>query len=450
MSTFTGGLASGIDTGALIKSLVAAASKPLTVIEDQRAATQDKKDAYDTLTSRLNALGTALQNLDTVSEFRSVTGTSADDSALGVTVGGDAVVGRFSVKVNALATASMSVSNGFSSRDAAGSFAQGTLGVTVGGVTTNVTIGSTETNLDDVVTAINDQVEGVTAYVMDTGDATNPYRLVITGNDTGASNAVSIDTSGLDASSGSVPTMTEVTAAADAELEVNGVTITSDSNQIDSAIQGVTFDAREVTTSAVTVSVGRDTESMVTKMQTVVTAYNSVISYINSQKVYNPDENIKGAFIGETQPTTVVQGLQSLIASQFTTTGSLTTLTSLGISTGKDGQISLDTDKLTDALNNHFEDAVSLFTTSTTGVAGKFDTLIDSYTGDDGSVVGRSESLSTQLDAADKRIADFNDYLAKYQARLEKSFTAMELAMSKFETAKAALLALMPDTTTSS
>src|SRR5688572_16998501 len=102
MSTFTGGLVSGIDTGSMISGLVAAASRPLDVLRDQKAAVESTKDAYDTLATRLDALRTALEGLDTATEFRSVTGASADDTALGVTVAGDAVEGRFSVRVDAL------------------------------------------------------------------------------------------------------------------------------------------------------------------------------------------------------------------------------------------------------------------------------------------------------------------------------------------------------------
>jgi flagellar hook-associated protein 2 len=448
MSTFTGGLVSGIDTGAMISSLVAAAAKPLDVIKNQKATAQDRKDAYDTLGSRLDALGTALASLDTLEEFRSVTGTTSDDSALGITVGGDAVVGRFSIKVDQLAAAAMSVSDGFASRTATGEVATGTLKITVGDTATEITVGTSQSSLDGLAKAINEQVDGVTAYVMETGDATKPYRLVISGDDTGAENAVSIDTSGLDGSTGTIPTMTEVTAAQDAKLEVNGITITSSQNEVSGAIQGVTFNAREVTSSPVTVNVARDTATMTTKMKAVVTAYNSIMSYIRGQKSYNPDENIRGAFVGESQPNSVMQRMQSMMASTFTATGSLSTLSSIGITTEQDGDIALDEDVLHTALTSDFEDVVSLFTTESTGVAASLTTMIEGFTGDTGTVTGRSNSLATQLDTFDERISAFQDKLDSYRSRMEKQFTNMEIAMSRFQNAQSQLLALMPDTST--
>lgn len=450
MSTFTGGLASGIDTASLITGLVAAATKPLTVIKAQQADVQAKQDAYDTLSSRLDSLSTALADLDTVQEFRSVTGRSADDTALGVTVAGDAVVGTFRVQIDQLASASMTVSEGMASRSAESSLAQGTWHFTVGGTTTDVTIGAADANLDDLVAAINDQVAGVTAFVMDTGDATNPYRLVVTGDDTGLDNAVTIDTTDLDGATGTVPTMTETTAACDALLQVNGILISASTNEIDTAVQGVTFTAQEVTTSPVTVTVGRDTDAMVTKMAAVITAYNAVTSYVREQKVYNPDEGLKGAFVGESQANTVTEQLQSLMASQFSGLGALDTLASLGITTARNGDLELDEDKLHTVLNSNFEDVVSLFTDSSTGVAASITALVETFTGDEGTVTLRSESLGQQVDTMDDRIADFQDQLDTYEARLQKQFTNMEIAMARFQTSQAALLSLMPDTSSNS
>jgi len=198
MANSVGGLVSGIDTGAIIDSLVGAAGRTKSIMQDQQDRLESRKTAYATLGARLETLQTALDAVSTPADFRSVTGRSASSDDVGVTVDGDAVIGRFSVKVNRLASASMDVSSGISSRDTAGVMATGSLSLTLGGTTTAVTIEADDT-LEDVVENINSSVDGVTAYIMETGDAANPYRLVIAGEETGAANAVTIDTSGLDA-----------------------------------------------------------------------------------------------------------------------------------------------------------------------------------------------------------------------------------------------------------
>jgi flagellar hook-associated protein 2 len=440
MGNAIGGMASGIDTGAIVDALVAASARTRDVMTSQQEAMSKRETAYGTLGARLTSLSSALAALDTPTELRSVTGSSKDESALGVTVGGTAVVGRFQIKVNTLASASMSVSTGVTTRDT-GVLATGTLGITVGTTTTNVTVDSTTDSLDDLAEAINDQVAGVTAYVMETGDATSPYRLVVAGQDTGAANAVSLDTSGLDSMTGELPTFTEVTAASDAEIEVNGVLVTDDDNDIEGAILGVTFHANEVTTSTVEVNVARDDDSMVTKLNSVVTAWNAVMSHVRAQSTWNPDEDIKGAFIGESVPKNVLTSLQGKLSASFGS-GTLTSLGALGIKTTQDGDLELDEDVLRGALDDDFDDVVGVMT----GDTGAFKVLtaaIDGFVDEEsGSITGRKDSLAEQITVMEERITAFNDRLEAYKKRLEKQFTAMEIAMSRFQSTQSALTAL--------
>lgn len=448
MSSFNiGGIVSGIDTEAMIDQLVTANSARKTIMKEKVATWEDRRDAYATLTSKLDSLKASLQDLDTVAEFRSVTGTSGDESLVKVTTAGDAVAGRYQLSVQRLATAAMEVSGGFASRSTDGAVATGTLAVTYGGTTTNVAIGATKSSLDDVADAINDQVAGVTAYVMETGDAANPYRLVVAGDDTGAENAVALDTSGLDPATGALPTFTTVTAAQDAWVKLNGVDVYDADNDLDGAVQGVTFALQdEDPASTVTVTVERDTDAMVAKIQTFVDNYNAVMSYVRSQEVYNPDEDMVGAFHAESAPDSVVSGLKSVVASTFAASSIYETLGQIGIATTQDGDLELDTDDLRTALDANFEEVVALFTDETDGFNAALQDKIDVYAdADDGTLAERQSTLDDQIEDMEERIDAFESRMEDYEDRLRSQFTAMEVAMAKFEQAQNSLLALMPD-----
>lgn len=447
MSNGVSGLISGIDTASMVDGLVAAASRPITLLNARKDAFEDRHDAYATLASRMSTLQDALNDISDIDELRSTSGTSSDDSAVSVTVDNDAVVGRYAVEVTQLATSTMAVSAGFSSRDTDGTVATGTLNITVGSTTTAVTIDSGTSNLDDLVAAINDQVEGVTAYVMDTGDATNPYRLVISGQDTGDDAAVTIDTSGL-TGTGTVPTFTDATSAADAIVSINGVEVRSASNTFDGVISGVTFNVESLATDTVEITVEPDNDAVVSKMQAVVDAWNAVTSQIRSQKVWNPDENIEGAFVGESLPGQLMSGMQSLMASSWGSS-SVDAMSHLGITTAQDGDLEFDTAVFTAALNDDF-DATLDFMSGDDGPAAALSTLIDTYTDeDDGLLVARQESLDGQVEDIDTRIESVGRKITAYRERLESQFLAMELAMSRFQSAESALTALMPDTNSS-
>ncbi len=456
MSITIGGLASGIDTDALVVGLVAAASRPGDLLEAQQAEIESRQSAYSTLSARLATLQEALQAIDEVDEFRAVAATSTNDDAVGVTAAGDAIVGAFTVQVNALAAASLHVSQGFADRDDDALGATGSLVITVGSAAAvTVTLDGTHSSLDDMVSAINDQVEGVTAYVMDTGDAATPYRLVIAANSTGTANDVVVDTAALTAVSGTgaVPTLSEVTNAADASIEINGVVVTHSDNDIEGVIQGVTIHAYATTATDAQITAGtgslervtvtRDEDAMVEAIQAIVTAWNAVTTHIATQRSWNPDESIRGHFIGESVPRQVTQQLQSAVASSYGT-GDITALSQLGISTNQDGELELDEDALREALSANFENVVSLFTDAAPdGVNAALQAVIDTFIDeDDGTVEGRIESLGDQIETMQDRIDAFDARMEAYEERLRSQFTQMEIIMSRLDSSMSILEAL--------
>jgi len=450
------GIVSGIDTESMVESLVAAASAPKGVLESNLEDLEDLQEAYAGIQNRIEAFQEALEAMDTVDELRALTGTSADESAVTVALDGDAVMGNYSVQVLALASNEMEVSEGFADQYTDGTFATGTFSITYAGVQTDITIDAEGSSLQNVVDAINEQVDGVTAYVMDTGDETNPYRLVVVGDDTGADNTLSFDTSGLDSGTGQVPVFTAVQTAQDASVVINGITVTDDDNVIDNAIQGIAFTVKETTTSAVSVGVARDDDAIVAKVQAFVDAYNALVDYIDQNQVFNPDEDISGALVGESLVGSIQRELQSTLTASYGDWGELGMLASLGVTSSQSGELEFDEETFRELLDTNFDAVIDFFTvdqeadeTAGTGASflsamkASFVTLLDS---ESGWLPVRGESLQESIDTTNERISDFEDYLAEYEERLRTQFTNMELTLARLEANQQALEALMPDT----
>ena len=165
------------------------------------------------------------------------------------------------------------------------------------------------------------------------------------------------------------------------------------------------------------------------------------MSHVRAQSTWNPDEDIKGAFIGESVPKNVLTSLQGKLSASFGS-GTLTSLGALGIKTTQDGDLELDEDVLRGALDDNFDDVVGVMT----GDTGAFKVLtaaIDGFVDEEsGSITGRKDSLAEQITVMEERITAFNDRLEAYKKRLEKQFTAMEIAMSRFQSTQSALTAL--------
>lgn len=439
-----GGIVSGIDTESMITQLVSAASGPKTVLENKQTDLEELQTSYEELSSRLTDLQSALEALDTSKEFRSLKGTSNND-AVDVTVSGDGVAGTYSIQVNQLASSEMEVSSGLTDKSSTGVIGTGTLTITYAGTATNITVGSSDTSLENLVDLINEEMEGVTAYIMDTGDASAPYRLVISGNDTGASNTIAINTSGLTGGSESL-SFTEAVSAADSEVVINGITVTDADTSIDDVIQGVTFDLLDTTSSAATVKVGADVDAMVDKISAFVDAYNSIVSYVGVESLYDEDSGSKGPFIGETTVSRLMSNLKTAVADQYSASSVITALSEIGFATQQTGKLELDTDALTVALQDNLDDVVAIFTDST-GFNTAIQKVLDNYIDDtDGFITDRIDSLGNQIEDIDEDISDFDDKMDAYEERLRKSFTAMEIALGKLETAQSALEALLPST----
>ena len=441
MSSFhVGGIVSGLDTETIISQLVAAASVPKTVMKAKQTELQDRKDAYTELSSRLTDLQSAMTAMDTETEFRSVSGSSTDSDVATATVDGDGVVGTYNLVVSSLADSDMQVSQDvFSDGSDSVTSSSGTYSVTYAGVTTDVSVDA-GTSLDELVKAINKQVDGVTAYTMDTGSG---LKLVIAGNDTGASNTVSISSTLTSLSS-----YDHASTAADAALTINGVSITSSDNTINGVVQGVTFDL--VDTGSTKVKVGVDTDAMVTKLEDFVTAYNSIITYVGSQSILDTSLKTKGPFVGETVTSRLTSNMKSAVASTYSASSVVTALSQIGFSTLQTGKLELDSSTLKDALENNLDDVTAIFTDSSgfnTALQDVLDRYIDST---DGTVTNRIDSLGDSIDGISTDISNFDDRMTAYEERLRKGFTAMEIALGKLETAKSSLAALLPTTSSSS
>lgn len=443
MSSFSiGGIVSGLDTNSIIDSLVASASTPKLVMEAKKTDLEDLQSAYEELSSRLTDMQTALEDIDTLAEFRSLSGSSSDEDVATVTVDGDGVVGTYNLTVTQLADSAMLVSDDvFADSDTTSVGVSGdTITLDYGGTSTVVTLDS-NTTLEELADAINDEVDGVTAYVMNTGSG---YKLVLSGEDTGASNTLSItSTTGTLATSFASGT-TAASTAQDAALTINGVAITSEDNSLSDVIQGVTFELEDSGSTKVIVEV--DEDAIADKVEAFVDAYNSVISYVGLESIYDDDAETRGVFIGETVVSRLLANMKTKISTNFEEDSSdpIGALAEIGFETLQSGKIEFDADVFKDALADNLDEVTTLFTDEfAPAMADVIDLYIDET---DGLVTNRVDSLGELIDTVTEDIEDFEDRMDAYEARLKKNFTAMEVALGKLQTAQDSLSALLPST----
>lgn len=461
------GLGSGIKIDEIVTALVNAERAPKTnQLDNLEKQTTTRISAMGTLTGALNTFKTALDALNKPSLFESRTASTSSSSVLKATAATTAPAGTYSVQVQQLATSSkvalQSVASGTGSGSTVATFNSGTLEISAGNTSISVDVTGANNTLAGMRDAINEagKDSGISATII-TDDSGS--RLVLSSTKTGAGNDIQVAvtedgvTSGNNAltSQSFTPTVDPdnadaflkpssdtgaagvITQAKSAKLTIDGLQLVRDSNKIEDALEGVTLDlasAQSATDLAdgktISLTVGVDKGSVKSSLQKFVDAYNALISSTAQLtavvKVDGSNEPVTGPLVGDSTVRNVMSGLRNEIVKM--TGGSesnIRALASLGITTGKDGKLSLDDAQLTEALDSNFEQ-VGGYLAGDDGLMGRLSGFVSSYVATDGVLKQRTDALQATKMDVDKQREALNKRVESLQTRLYAQYNAMD------------------------
>lgn len=354
------GLASGLDTRALIDAILQAERRPIERLQAKQEVFSQQRAAFEELRSKLSGLRGALRDLASERTFRGRTTNVSNTQVLRATAGTGAEVGTFDIEVTQLAAAHRVKSSGLAAADQA-LVNDGTITIQSGSkdpIVIEVSAATGNNSLQSIRDAIQAANAGVQAAVIFDG---TDYRLTVRAQDSGVANALSIsDTTNL----GLGEPGNLISEALDAELIVEGLAITSASNRVTGVIPGVTLDLLAKTTgSPISVEVAQDSESVVNATQTLVTKYNEVIEFFNAQF----SRERPGPLAADSTARRAQLDLQRQFTSGLASLplGEIRSLASVGVSfDGRSGLASLDASKLRERLETHFSAVGDLFLSS--------------------------------------------------------------------------------------
>lgn len=292
-------------------------SAQLNPVDAKLKTNSTRQTDLSTITSLASTLKSSTSALaDEVSYLQRTTTVSND--AVSVTASGGTNVQDFKLRVNTLAKQDIYQSSSFASKTSAFASTNDTLTFRIDDIDYNFSV-SASTTISDLADMINDKLDGkVTASILNTG-GTNPYRLIIKSDKTGADNAITI-------TSGNAATLTSLgydnvanhlQTATDANFTYNGVSVTRSSNTIDDLMVGVTITLNEVqeSTESTAVSIKQDWSDVKEQLTTLVGAYNDLMSNLNSATKYNNEEKTAGIFQGVSQLTTFSASIRQQLLS---------------------------------------------------------------------------------------------------------------------------------------
>lgn len=442
------GLGSGMDIKGMVGALVGAEAAPKTLQLDRlEKATTSKFSALSQFKNAMAEFQESLAKLNDASLFEKRSATSSASDIVGISADGKAVAGNYDVQVFSLAQSSKVALAGVGKANEA--LGSGTLSISVGDDTLDIDL--TDASLTDIRDAINaaGKDSGLSASIVSDPSEGGVSRLILNSDKTGAGNDISVavsadagsdlhalafDPAQLDPNSPDAARV--ISHAQNAELAIDGINISSTSNTVADAIEGVTLTLKKAQTAealgnaeTVNLGVAQDKGGVGKSIEEFVGAYNKMLDSINSLTKVTPiadgnAEPVSAALVGDSSVRSFMSSMRSELGALSGGEG-IRILADLGVTTGRDGKLEVDSDKLTAALDGNFEQ-VNAFFTGEQGLMARLDAKIEPYTQTGGILESRTKGLQNTLSGVDDQREALGLRLSKLESRLFAQFNAMD------------------------
>jgi len=366
---------SGLDVRNLVDQLVAAEGGPVTSRLNRKEVTiQEGLTAIGTFKGALLDFQASLAPLRKENAFKSINASSSSEEKFTVTAEDKAITGSYKIEISQLAQSQKLKSQPFESEfDTIGSgtisFEFGEMNSTTNLFSVNGKIPTQHIEIDEdngslrgIQQTINEANAGVKASIINDGTG---YRLILNSEKSGIENSLRISISdddvndedlfglsllaynpvsitGVEGELTAGKNLEEAAVAKNALFSIDGISISSSQNEIKNSIPGITLNLKKVTEDSF--------ESFKVEKETSAIKQ-SIESFVNSGPL-SGDPAIRG----------IIDQIRRRLSTSFNGINeNLTSLTSIGIDSSRDGSLSLDDFKLDIALEKHANEIAHLF-----------------------------------------------------------------------------------------
>ena len=437
------GAGSGIDLESVISaSLNARKAQVQQPITTKKTNTQITLSGVGQLKSAIASYVTTLKEMSKTDAFnkRAVNITQdKDNPILKVESKTGASNGQYNITVKKLATTSKFEGTFDSSTDSLAT-EDGILTFKAGDKTFSVDVKAGD-SLQSVRKKINNDGDnfGLTANIINTSDGKAKLVLDSGVSGTGKDLQVSGNTAGL---TGFASSLTQTQTASNAEIVVDGNTLTSDSNTFDGTIMGLKVTVlresdkdTDGNAKSNKVDVATDKEGIKTMVKSFIDGYNGLVSKADALGKRNTivagqSKDDGGALAGDSVTRSVVNLMSGSIISPSENSSSFSSIFQLGVKMDNKGALSLDNEKFDEALDKNFEQVVAIFG-GEKGVAGKMATALEGYSKTGGLLAQREDSLNSDLRTLAQKESDASAQLVKYEASLRARYAGLDAILAK-------------------
>jgi flagellar hook-associated protein 2 len=433
-----GGLASGMDSNAIVDKLVELESLPLQTLQKRQSAFRTQISILGDLASRVAALKSAASSLATGGVL--ATQATSTNTSFTAVPGSGAIAGSYDVQVGTLARAAKWRSGPFGGVDV---LQAGTLTLTVDGVT-YPPVGDPDhppiaitgsTSLASVADAIRASGAPVSVAVLD--DGTRKY-LSVTARSTGYQTdaALTVGFTPADPPDAGVDLRTGQYAedAANAGFTIDNLAFVRTSNTISDALPGTTLTLKAGGGARETLSIANDVAGTRARLQGYVDAYNALMSAVKGQLAVSAGTDRARTLAGDGTVRQLQQALGALGSATVPGLSTVRSLADLGLKSGRDGTLSIDDATLAGAVARDPAAVNAVFAGATNGISRLVTALADTFTAPStGLLVSRQSGLEKQIRALDARALELQARIDAFRAGLVAQFTAMEKVVGQLK-----------------
>ena len=484
-------------------------------IDNKIKQSETRISGYAAMKYALSELKTAFEKLNDASDFTSIQSSNSQPTAFGITAGSTASTGSYSIEVTRIATGQRTASTVFQDRNATlngGNEFSLTL-TSATGSTETITVPAGKTNPAGIASAINGAKKGVTAQLLNTGSGYQLVLSGETGTNKSFSLSTSAtltataqvttqtaDTLEVTAEAGATSVLVSYTdssnnpatlaltkdsdgiwrapagatlpdasttltvqasrpfefnqtlqSAQDAQLKLNGLTITRPTNMVNDVIDGVTLNLFTSTSGAARLDLSRNTATIKENISALVTAYNDFNNTLNILGDRKSEvDQYGGSLAGDNLLQTVKNQIRQLVTSDSSTAGSVVKAArNVGISIDRNGVMQLDQTRLDSALQDNFTEVVQMFTAGTSnksvysdvpaGLAGDAVTNIDKMLRSTGSIARQTVVAQGQITKYKDELTALEDRMSKLLERYTNQFSVMDNIVGQSNSMRASL-----------
>ena len=428
----------------IVQQIIEAEKIPIQQMETRKGKFTDKQSLVQQLTTLVeNMRGEILKNKNARS-LRELAVNTGETKNIAVTADKNiADPGKYSLEVVQLAQKSSAISNGVEDKDKTYVGVGYIKAVLPNGDAKEIYVDEQNATLSGIAKLINGDSElGMKANVVNDGkDSDEPYRLIISLNETGDGNKVEFPY--LYLVDGEVDLyFDQERPAQDAKIKLDGFEIEVPANRVTDLIPGVTIDLKKAKPGEeINIEITEDIQKIGGKVNSLIDNINNVLKFIKEQNSMDEKTDTSRTLGGDSTLTSIESRLRSAVFNPIMTDSGPMRIGDLGITFQRDGLLKFDQAKFEAVLSKDYKAVTQALTGKYTLEGGKTSGFMDNLeetakqllNQPNGLLPTRKSGLQSQINQIDRQISNRQRTIQQKEEILKAKFARLEETISKIK-----------------